>query len=66
MYKIMYLKTGNIFLLPENVAKELKQKAPSDYKILEKNGKKVRDKVAPRKVSQNGDSIRELVIDSEK
>lgn len=66
MYKIMYLKTGNTFLLPENVAKELKEKAPEDYKILEKNGKKVRDRVAPRKVRVNPDSIRELVVDDEK
>ncbi len=66
MYKIMYLKTGNTFLLPENVAKELKEKAPEDYKILEKNGKKVRDRVAPGKVRVNPDSIRELVVDDER
>ena len=45
MYKIAYIKTGNIFELPDETAKELKEKYPSEYKILEKNGKKFRDTI---------------------
>ena len=40
MYKIMYLQTGHVFTLPEDSAKELKEKFPDEYKIIEKNGKK--------------------------
>ena len=40
MYKIMYIKTGHIFTLPEESAQELKDKFPDEYKIIEKNGKK--------------------------
>ncbi|MCQ2740048.1 MAG: hypothetical protein MJ237_07465 [bacterium] len=45
MYKILYLLTGNVFELPENIAKELKNKYPDEYKIIEKNGKKFNDKI---------------------
>ena len=41
MYKIKYLPTGHVFLLPEAVAMELKNKNPFDYQILEKDGKKI-------------------------
>ena len=51
MYKITYLPTGHIFELPDEAAGELKEKFPDDYKILEKNGKKVRD--SSRKKSKN-------------
>ena len=45
MYKIMYILTGHIFELPSAIAKELKSKYPNDYKILEKDGKKYRERV---------------------
>ena len=62
MIKIKYLPTGNIFLLPDEEAEELKTKSPDDYKILEKNGKKFNDKTKP--VSKKTDkSILELVLD---
>ncbi|MCQ2744539.1 MAG: hypothetical protein MJ230_07090 [bacterium] len=54
MYKIKYLQTGHIFLLPENAAVELKEKYPEDYKILEKNGKKFRDVI--KKTKENEDN----------
>ena len=43
MYKISYIPTGHVFELPDEAAKELKEKFPEDYKILEKNGKKFCD-----------------------
>lgn len=62
MIKIKYLPTGNIFLLPDNEAEELKAKSPDEYKILEKNGRKFNDKTNP--VSKKTDkSILELVLD---
>ena len=45
MYKIEYVPTGHIFELPDLTATELKEKFPTDYKILEKNGKKFRDRL---------------------
>ena len=62
MYKIMYLKTGHIFILPEDSAKELKTKFPDEYKILEKNGKKFKDKLPQKKVVDNK-SIYSLVVE---
>ena len=61
MYKIKNLITGHEFLLPDETAKELKDKYPNDYKITEKNGKKFKDikKAEPQKSG----SIRDLVID---
>ena len=54
MYKISYLPTGHIFVLPDGEAKELKEKFPEDYKILEKNGKKFRDRMTqPKKKEDN-------------
>lgn len=47
MYKIKYLPTGNIFVLPKDDAMALKEKSPSDYQILEKNGRRFKDKVKP-------------------
>ncbi len=61
MYKIKYLVTGHEFILPDETAQELKDKFPNDYKILEKNGKKFKDKKTVTK-SKDG-SIRELVED---
>ena len=63
MYKIKYLVTGHVFLLPDETAQELKDKFPNDYKILEKNGKKFADKKTIIKY-QDG-SIKELVLDKE-
>ena len=45
MYKVEFIATGHVFELPEIVAKELKEKYPEEYKILEKNGKKFKDKI---------------------
>ena len=59
MYKIKYLITGHEFLLPDETAQELKDKYPNDYKILEKNGKKFRDKKVVVKFKDG--SIREFV-----
>ena len=53
MYKITYIKTGHVFVVPEEDAKELKRKYPDEYKILEKNGKKFRDKVPTQKTKEN-------------
>ena len=64
MYKIKYLPTGNIFVLPENEAKKLKEKGPSDYQIIEKNGRKVKDKIKP-KVQENEKSIFSKVVEKE-
>ena len=62
MYKIEFIPTGHTFELPDITAEELKEKFPEDYKILEKNGKKYRDKLKKKKLVNNG-SIYELVID---
>lgn len=61
MYKITYLKTGHVFLLPEQTAKELKKNFPNDYKILEINGKKYKD---TRKIKiEDTNSIRAKVVE---
>ena len=62
MYKIEFIPTGHVFELPDITAKELKEKFPEDYKILEKNGKKYRDKIV-KKIKQENGSILEKVID---
>ena len=58
----MYIKTGHIFELPDEDAKDLKNKFPDEYKILEKNGKKFRD-VIPEKTVENPDSIYDKVVE---
>ena len=65
MYKIEYLKTGHIFLLPEKDAKELKERFPDEYKILEKNGKKYRDIKMKPKEEIDLKNIRNLVVEEE-
>ena len=65
MYKIEFIPTGHIFELPDITAEELKQKFPEDYRILEKNGKKFRDKIK-KKGLRNSSSIYELVVEKEK
>ena len=45
MYKIEFIPTGHTFELPDITAEELKKNFPQEYKILEKNGKKFRDKI---------------------
>ena len=65
MYKIEFIPTGHTFELPDITAQELKEKFPEDYKILEKNGKKYRDRIK-KKVSINSKSIYELVLDKER
>ena len=62
MYKIEFIPTGHTFELPDITAQELKEKYPEDYKILEKNGKKYRDKIKKKPNKENG-SIYEKVID---
>lgn len=44
MIKITYLPTGHSFVLPDLEAKELREKFPNEYRIVEKNGKKFKDK----------------------
>lgn len=61
MYKIKYLITGHEFLLPDETAKELKEKFPNEYKILEKNGKKFKD-TKKKNIEKEG-SIREMVVE---
>lgn len=63
MYKIKFLKTGHVFELPENEAKELKNKFPEEYQILEKNGKKFKDKPQKNKKEIDLTNIRELVVE---
>lgn len=62
MYKIEFIPTGHTFELPDITAQELKEKFPEDYKILEKNGKKYRDRVRKKIKIENG-SIYDLVVD---
>jgi hypothetical protein len=62
MYKITYITTGHTFELPEDTAKELKEKYPDDYKIVEKNGKKFKDKIKQKKTVEKN-SIYSLVVD---
>ena len=62
MYKIEFIPTGHTFELPDITAQELKEKFPDDYKILEKNGKKYRDKIK-KKLVNNG-LIYELVVEN--
>ena len=65
MYKIEFIPTGHTFELPDITAQELKEKFPEDYKILEKNGKKYRDKI--KKIPKtNNDSIYNLVVEPRK
>ena len=61
MYKIEFIPTGHIFELPDITVEELKEKFPEDYKILEKNGKKFRDRVK-KKISIKNGSIYDLVV----
>lgn len=65
MYKIKYLITGHVFVLPEDEAKKLKEKYPDEYQILEKNGKKYRDKVVKKKKEIDLKNIRNLVVEDE-
>lgn len=62
MYKIMYLQTGHVFTLPEDSAKELKEKFPDEYKIIEKNGKKFNDKIPKKKIADEK-SVYSLVVE---
>ena len=62
MYKIEFISTGHTFELPDITAEELKTKFPEDYKILEKNGKKYRDRIS-KKIKANNGSIRDLVVE---
>jgi len=63
MYKIKYLKTGNVFILPQVEAEKLKDKEPDDYLILEKNGKKFRDKIKSEIKRYDNKSILSKVLD---
>lgn len=65
MYKIKYIPTGHIFILPEAVALELKEKSPADYQIVEKNGKKFKDSVKVEQTKAQLNSILLKVLDSD-
>ena len=58
MYKIKYLPTGNVFVLPKDDAMALKEK------IIEKNGRKVKDKIKP-KIKEDENSIFSKVVEKE-
>ena len=62
MYKIEFIPTGHVFVLPDLTAKELKEKFPEDYKIIEKNGKKFRDRVVKKK-KEDSKSIMKKVLE---
>lgn len=64
MYKIQYLPTGNIFEMPEAEAKELKEKYPYEYKIMEKNGKKFNDKVKNKTKKREDNSVYSKVVEN--
>ena len=64
IFKIKYIPTGNIFVLPKKDAELLKEKSPQDYIILEKNGKKFKDKI-PQKIESDSKSILSKIIDKE-
>ena len=66
MYKIEFIPTGHVFVLPDETAKDLKSKFPEDYKIIEKNGKKFRDKISHKTSDENKKSIRKKVVEEEK
>ena len=64
MYKIIYIPTGHLFELPETTANNLKKKYPEDYKIIEKNGKKFKDKIIKKNTEvKKEDSILSRVKD---
>ncbi len=63
MYKIKFIETGHEFLLPDNEAQMLKEKFPEEYKIIEKNGKKVREKKQIIKKQYDKDNIKEFITD---
>ena len=63
MYKITYVPTGHIFLLPDEEAKKLKEQFPDDYKILEKNGKKFKDNLK-KKTKSDDNSIYSQVVET--
>lgn len=65
MYKIEFIPTGHTFELPDTTALELKEKFPEDYKIIEKNGKKFKDKIKKKALSNNN-SIYDLVVENER
>ncbi len=65
MYKIKYLTTGHIFLLPKIEAEKLKTQFPGEYQILEKDGKKYRDRIKKPAPKIDLNNIRELVLDKE-
>ena len=62
MYKIEFIPTGHTFELPDITAEELKSNFPEDYRILEKNGKKYRDRIK-KKPKIESSSIYEKVVD---
>lgn len=63
MYKIKFLPTGNVFILPEIEAKKLKENSPSQYQILEKNGKKFKDKMNKSKPEDSKSILSKILED---
>ena len=64
LQKTEILSNAEIILIEDLTAEELKSKFPDDYKILEKNGKKFRDRTKKKPVIKNG-SIYDLVVEKE-
>ena len=62
MYKIKYIATNHVFVLPDATAQELKTKFPDEYKIIEKNGKKFNDRIN-KKIKTDDKNIYSLVVE---
>ena len=63
MYKIKFIPTGHVFILPESEAKRLKKQTPNEYLILEKNCKKYKDKIGALKNNNHEKFILSKVLD---
>lgn len=63
MYKIIYLPTGHVFELPDKAAIELKDNFPDDYRIIEKNGKRVRETSQKKAKKIDNKSIYSKVVE---
>ncbi len=64
MFKIKYLPTGNTFNLPDKIALELKDNDPDSYQIVEKNGRKFKDKCKLKRNVGDEKSILSKVLDN--
>lgn len=66
MIKIKFLPTGNIFILPDNTAKELLSQFPTDYAIVDnkKNKTSKINKIAKNSKNQNTKNSQNKISDS--